>query len=96
MTRANPSDSSKPRALRARRVALLASVAGLGACLLLAGPGFYQSSGLNFGAPSAHAAETTTLAHPPGFADIVAKVKPAVISVRVKIPGGAEPAAMRG
>jgi serine protease Do len=95
MTRANPSDSSKPRALRARRVALLASVAALGACLLVAGPGFYQSSGLNFGAPSAHAAETTTLAHPPGFADIVSKVKPAVISVRVKIPGSAEPAAMR-
>ncbi|MGA8610982.1 MAG: Do family serine endopeptidase [Xanthobacteraceae bacterium] len=95
MTRANPSDSSKPRALRARRVALLASVAGLGACLLLAGPGFYQSSGLNFGAPSAHAAETATLAHPPGFAEIVSKVKPAVISVRVKIPGSAEPAAMR-
>jgi serine protease Do len=95
MTRANPSDSSKPRALRARRVALLASVAALGACLLVAGPGFYQSSGLNF-APSAHAAETTALAHPSGFSEIVAKVKPAVISVRVKIPGGAEPTAMRG
>jgi serine protease Do len=96
MTRANPLDSSKPRALRARRFALLASVAGLGACLLVAGPGLYQSSGLNFGAPAAHAAETTALAHPPGFAEIVAKVKPAVISVRVKINGGAEPTAMRG
>ncbi len=96
MTRANPSDSSKPRALRARRVALLASVAGLGACLLFAGPGFYQSSGLNFGAPPAQAAETTSLAHPSGFSEIVAKVKPAVISVRVKITGGAEPTAMRG
>jgi len=82
--------------LRARRVALLASVAALGACLLVAGPGFYQSSSLNFGAPPAHAAETTTLAHPPGFAEIVAKVKPAVISVRVKISGSAEPTAMRG
>ncbi len=96
MTRANPSDSSKPRALRARRLVLLASVAGLGACLLVAGPGLYQYSGLNFGAPAAHAAETVTLAHPPGFAEIVAKVKPAVISVRVKITGGAEPTAMRG
>jgi serine protease Do len=95
MTRANPSDSSKPRALRARRLVLLASVAGLGACLLVAGPGFYQSSGLNFGTPPAHA-QSTTLAHPPGFAEIVAKVKPAVISVRVKITGGAEPTAMRG
>jgi serine protease Do len=95
MTRANPSDSSKPRALRARRVALLASVAALGACLLVAGPGFYQSSGLVFGAPPAHA-QSATLAHPSGFSEIVAKVKPAVISVRVKIPGGAEPTAMRG
>jgi len=96
MTLENPADSSKPRALRARRVALLASVAALGACLLVAGPGFYQSSSLYFGAPPAHAAETTTLAHPPGFAEIVAKVKPAVISVRVKINGGAQPTAMRG
>jgi serine protease Do len=74
---------------------LLASVAALGACLLVAGPGFYQSSGLNFGAPPAHA-QSATLAHPSGFSEIVAKVKPAVISVRVKIPGGAEPTAMRG
>src|SRR6202050_4591858 len=96
MTLENPADSSKPRALRARRVALLASVAAVGACLLVAGPGFYQSSSLYFGAPPAHAAETTTLAHPPGFAEIVAKVKPAVISVRVKINGGAQPTAMRG
>jgi serine protease Do len=94
MTRANPSDSSKPRALRARRVVLLASVAALGA-FLVAGPGFYQSSGLNFGTSQAHA-QSATLAHPSGFSEIVAKVKPAVISVRVKIPGGAEPTAMRG
>ena len=33
--------------------------------------------------------------HPTGFADIVAKVKPAVISVRVKIPASAEPAMMQ-
>jgi serine protease Do len=96
MTREKPSDSSKPRALRARRVALLASVAALGACLLVSGPGFYQSSSLNFGTSPAHAAETTTLAHPPGFAEIVAKVKPAVVSVRVRINGGAQPTSMRG
>jgi serine protease Do len=94
MTRANPTDSSNPRALRARRVVLLASVAALGA-FLVAGPGFYQSSGLNFGTSQAHA-QSATLAHPSGFSEIVAKVKPAVISVRVKIPGGAEPTAMRG
>ncbi len=32
------------------------------------------------------------IAHPQGFADLVAKVKPAVISVRVKIPASADPA----
>jgi len=38
----------------------------------------------------ASAAESM-LQHPAGFADIVAKVKPAVISVRVKVPASAEP-----
>jgi serine protease Do len=95
MTQMSPLDSTKPRALRARRVALLASVAGLGAFVMFAVPGHYQPSGLHFGAPAAHAAETP-LAHPAGFADIVAKVKPAVVAVHVKMDGGAEPAADQG
>ena len=33
--------------------------------------------------------------HPAGFADLVAKVKPAVISVQVKIAASAEPASMQ-
>jgi serine protease Do len=82
-------NSDKPRALSARRLALMASVAGLGAVVLLAGPRFYRPAGLEFGAPSAGAAEAA-LPHPVGFADIVAKVKPAVISVRVKIDGAAD------
>ena len=94
MTRKTPANSTQPRALSARRLALLASVAGLGAVVLFAGPGFYRAAGLDFGTPSARAAETT-LPHPVGFADIVAKVKPAVISVRVKIGAAAEPAAMQ-
>jgi len=76
----------------ARRITLLASVAGVGAALLLAGPNGLWASG--FGASSARAADST-LQHPTGFADIVAKVKPAVISVRVKIAGSAEPASMQ-
>ena len=83
MTGMNPTDPKKSGGLSARRLALLASVAGLGAFALLAGPGFYRPAGLDFGAPPARAAEAT-LPHPAGFADIVAKVKPAVISVRVK------------
>jgi serine protease Do len=87
MTPNNSAEPRNPKKLTARRVALLASVAGLGAVALLAGPNLYRPSGLDFGMPSASAAETSALPHPASFADIVAKVKPAVISVRVKIDG---------
>ena len=78
--------------LTARRLVLLASVAGVGAALLLAGPGGYANLPAWTAAASAAG---STLQHPSGFADIVAKVKPAVISVRVKIPASAEPASMQ-
>lgn len=90
----NPSVNPAPtppkrRGLSARRIALLATtVASLGAAALVVGPG------LNFthGYPTALAQNLTEQAHkteaPVGFADIVAKVKPAVISVRVKVDGG--------
>src|ERR1700674_5460724 len=83
-----PNDLRVPRTrLTARRLALLASVAGIGAAVLLTGPGFgaLNLAGL---APSAHAAGAVR--QPTGFADLVAKVKPAVISVRVKIDQTAE------
>src|SRR5215472_9872600 len=82
-------DSRKSRYLSARRLTLLASVGVLGATVLLAGPtSFWHSAA---GALSANAAESA-MQRPVGFADIVAKVKPAVISVRVKVSGSAEPA----
>jgi serine protease Do len=88
---------SSPRAhrkvLTPRRLTLLASVAGLGAALLVAGPGGYLPISLPAWASSAHAADTT-LPHPASFADLVAKVKPAVISVRVKIDETANVARM--
>ncbi len=88
----NPSNPKNPRkSLTARRLVLLASVAGLGAAALFAGPSGYR---LPAWTSSAVAADST-LQHPAGFADIVAKVKPAVISVRVKIPASAEPAMMQ-
>ncbi len=87
MTPNNSAEPQKARKLTARRVALLASVAGLGAAVLIAGPSFYRPADVGFGTPAASAAETTGLPHPASFADIVAKVKPAVISVRVKIEG---------
>ena len=79
--------------LSARRLVLMASVAAVGATLLVAGPGGYHA-GLPAWTAAASAADAT-LQHPTGFADIVAKVKPAVISVRVKIPASAEPAMMQ-
>jgi serine protease Do len=75
----------KSRASSARRLALLAGVAGLGVSVLLAGSGFNLNSSL--GSFSA-AAQAQGLQRPVGFADIVEKVKPAVVSVRVKMDGG--------
>ena len=79
-------------ALSARRVTLLASVAAVGAALIFAGPSTNWSHAFN--TSSASAADAITQ-HPAGFADLVAKVKPAVISVRVKIPASAAPASMQ-
>jgi serine protease Do len=80
----NPNITSRPprgKVLAARRLTLLASVAGIGVAVLLGGPG-YRAPTLPLTSP-AQAAET--VGQPAGFADLVAKVKPAVVSVRVKI-----------
>ncbi len=70
-----------PRKLfRPRRLALLASVAGLSMAVLATGP---AANYLPAWTAAAHAAEAAQA--PAGFADLVSKVKPAVISVRVKI-----------
>jgi serine protease Do len=76
----------KSRILSARRLVLLAGVAGLGVAVLLgAGP-----------LPQPTSPALTSIAYaqgvqrPMGFADIVDKVKPAVISVRVKTASGAK------
>jgi len=87
----NPSDNRAPKnrgILSVRRAALLATtIAGLGAAAFVAAPDFNLSASY----PTAHAQNLTEQAHklnaPVGFADIVAKVKPAVISVRVRIDG---------
>ena len=80
----NPHDTTarSRKLLPARRLALLASVAGLGAAVLFTGPG---ANMLNVLAPSAATAQTTQPARIASFADVVAKVKPAVVSVRVKM-----------
>src|SRR5262245_24145813 len=79
--------AQKSRILSARRLVLLASVAGLGVTVLLGGAGLLPQ-------PTSPALTSIPYAQgvqrPMGFADIVDKVKPAVMSVRVKTAGGAK------
>ena len=86
-----PTPPKKSRVLSARRVILLATtIASLGAAALVVAPGLNLTGGY----PAALAQNLSEQAHklqaPVGFADIVEKVKPAVISVRVKVDGGAQ------
>jgi hypothetical protein len=73
MTQGTSPNSAKPKVLAARRLALLASVGAVGAAMLFAGLPGYPTATATFGTPTALAAETG-MAHPVGFADIVAKV----------------------
>jgi serine protease Do len=84
--------ASKSRTiLKPRRLALLGTVAALGVAVLAGAPAYSPFNGASFTSP-ALAAETTPT--PPGFADLVTKVKPAVISVRVKIDQDNDKSAM--
>jgi serine protease Do len=88
----------KPRrVLSARRIILLATtIVSLGAAALVIAPGL----NLQGGYPTARAQNLTEqakkVAAPVGFADIVEKVKPAVISVRVKLDGGTQTSGLGG
>jgi len=93
----NGNDQHSRRVLSARRIGLLATtIAGVGAAALFLAP--HTTPSALFVNP-AHAQNLSQQAqqlpqHPVGFADIVAKVKPAVISVRVRVdrvtPGSGE------
>jgi serine protease Do len=75
------SDHSRKDVLPARRLALLGSVAVIGSAILFTGPlGYGRLVEQAFAA-----APLSEVQGPVGFADLVAKVKPAVISVRVKM-----------
>jgi serine protease Do len=75
-----------PQALSARRLVLLATVAGLGVAGAAVGPNVLHQN-----LPTYTAANAAEIARrPAGFADLVEKVKPAVISVRVKMDARAE------
>ena len=86
-----PNATKKVRALSTRRIVLLTTtIASLGAAAFVAAP----SLNLRLEYPAALAQNLSEQARklqaPVGFADIVEKVKPAVISVRVKVDGGSE------
>src|SRR3977135_3509995 len=72
--------------LSARRFVLLASVAGVGAALLLGAP--HDRATLPGLTPPAHAA--AAMRQPSSFADLVDKGKPDAMPVRVKIARTAE------
>ena len=81
------SQPQKSRGLSARRLALLAAtVVGLGAAALALAPSFTLAPNMAYAQNLSQQAQSA--ARPVGFADIVEKVKPAVISVRVKVDNG--------
>jgi serine protease Do len=84
MTNDKPDHRLYSRILSPRRLVLLASVAGIGAIVALGGPSGYAHLSPSW-ISSARAADTHTQQQQPGFAYLVAKVKPAVISVRVQM-----------
>jgi serine protease Do len=81
MSGSNTSTYAQRQRLTPRRTALLGSVAIVAVAVLLGGPGGFRSLTPLTG--SVQAAES--LPHPADFADLIAKVKPAVMSVRVEL-----------
>jgi serine protease Do len=80
-------DASRRMLFSARKMALMASVvAGVGFVAYGFGPSFENANVLSTAAHAQVNKEVRQVAQPIGFADIVERVKPSVISVRVKIP----------
>jgi serine protease Do len=78
----NPTPAPR-KVLTARRAVLLATVAGLGAALMFGAPNLPQNTPFTSATAVAQVGAESA-ARPTGFADIVERVKPAVIGVRVK------------
>src|SRR5205807_1274566 len=82
---------SKWRGLSTRRLILLATVVNLGLATVVVGTQSHQSGFPQSGFPLVSTASAAEISgRPAGFADLVEKVKPAVISVRVKTDAGPE------
>src|SRR5476649_1975725 len=90
-------NSLKPRRMFSFRGMLLATtIAALGAGALVVAPGLNLQSGYPGAVAQNLTEQAKKVAAPVGFADIVEKVKPAVISVRVKIDGGSQSTGLGG
>jgi serine protease Do len=88
------SPSSGKRSFVSPRSRFLGSVAALGIAALVAGSAYEHAlPGISGLAAPAYAAEVQTQ-EPAGFADLVARVKPAVISVRVKMDASEQQASL--
>jgi serine protease Do len=85
----NMTNHDARRPLTARRIVLLATASSLAAAAIFTGASLQDARW-----SSAHAAEIAQ--RPAGFADLAEKVKPAVISVRVKTDADAKKAAVDG
>jgi serine protease Do len=84
MNDSNPLRPAPQGRFSPRRIALMGSVAAVAVAVLVGGPGGFRQIPVPTWSNQANAAETT-LQHPADFADLIAKVKPAVVSVRVKM-----------
>src|SRR5258708_23547224 len=89
MNDSNPSRPAPRRRISPRRIALVGSVAGVALAVLVGGSGGFRQVPVPAWSGQAQATETT-LQHSADFADLIAKVKPAVVSVRVKIDQGVQ------
>jgi serine protease Do len=84
--------ANEKRILSARRLVLLATVTSLAAATLVVGFELRQHDVL----PITAAGAAENMNRPVGFADIVEKVKPAVVAVRVKVDADAKPTGFDG
>src|SRR5215475_9775714 len=92
-----PNAPTKSRVLPARRLILLATtIATLGAAALVISPNLTPSGGYPAALAQNLSEQARKMQAPVGFADIVEKVKPAVMSVRVKVDGGSQTSALGG
>ena len=81
---------------RAASFLLATTIAGLGAAALVVAPGFNCKAAIRPAQAQNLTEQAQKLPAPIGFADIVAKVKPAVMSVRVKVDGGPQTTGLSG